>query len=88
MILNTSIKIPFDDIHESAESKTILEAEMEVLNIDVFVRSCFTLTPQQETLLSCHLLDRDVLDGESQDNCPDHTESHFEISINDFLCAN
>lgn len=76
---------PIANIHESAESKTILEAEMEVLDVDVLVWSCLTLTPQQETLLSCHFFNRDVLDGESQDDRPNHTESHFKISINDFL---
>lgn len=51
--------------------------EMEVLNVDVLVRGCLALTPQQQTLLGSHLLHGYVLDGEPQDDRPYHTQSHF-----------
>lgn len=46
------------------ESLTISPAEVEVLNIDILVRRCLPLAPEQETLLGGHLLHGDVLDGE------------------------
>jgi hypothetical protein len=61
---------------------------MEVLDIDVLVGSGFPLTPQQETLLGCHFLHGDVLDGESQDDGPNHTQSHFQVSVDDFCGGN
>jgi len=50
---------------------------MEVLNVDVLVWGCFALAPQQQTFLGSHLLHRYVLDGESQNDGPDHAQSHF-----------
>ena len=43
---------------------TISPAQVEVLDIDIFVRCCLPLTPEQETFLGSHLLHGDVLDGE------------------------
>ena len=37
------------------ESKTVLPAHVEVLDIHILIRSCFSLTPQQETFLSRRL---------------------------------
>lgn len=61
---------------------------MEVLYIDVFVRSRFALAPQQQTLFGCHFLNGNVLDGKSQDDCPNHTESHLKVSVDDFFSTN
>lgn len=52
-------------MNQGTESKTILEAKMEVLYIDILIWCSFALTPQQETFLGCHLLNRDVLNSES-----------------------
>ena len=46
---------------------------MEVLDIDILVRRCLPLAPEQETLLGGHLLNRNVLDGEpGQQGCYTH----------------
>merc|ERR1719223_595278 len=34
------------------------------------------------------LLDGNVLDGESEDDRPDHTKCHFDVSIDDFFGTN
>lgn len=60
---------------------------MEVLYVDVLVGSRLALAPQQQTLLGGHLLHGDVLNGEAQDNRPDHTQSHLQVSIDDLLGA-
>lgn len=62
-----------------------LETEMEVLYVDIFVRSSFALAPQQETLFGCHLLNGNILDGESQNDGPDHTQCHLKVAVNDFF---
>lgn len=67
---------------------THLEGQMEVLYVDVLVGCRLALAPQQQTLLGGHLLNRDVLNGETQDDGPDHTQRHFEIAIDDLLSAN
>jgi len=51
--------------------------EMEVLHIYILVRGCLTLAPQQQTFFGGHLFHGNVLDGEPQDDRPDHTQSHF-----------
>lgn len=61
---------------------------MEVLYIDIFVRGGFALAPQQQALLGGHLFDRDILNSETQDDGPDHTEGHLQIAINDFFGTN
>lgn len=53
------------------------ETEMEVLYVDILIWSSFALAPQQETFFSCHFLNRDILDGKSQNDGPDHTQCHF-----------
>lgn len=62
---------------ECTERQTVLEGQVEVLNIDILVRSGLALAPQQQTFLRGHFLHGDVLDGESQNYRPDHTQSHF-----------
>jgi hypothetical protein len=57
---------------------------MEVLHVNILVRGGFPLTPQQQTFLGSDFLHRDVLNGKSQNNSPDHTQCHFQIFINDF----
>lgn len=61
---------------------------MEVLYVDVFVRSSFALAPQQETFFGCHFLNGNILDSESQNDGPDHTQSHLQVAINNFLGSN
>lgn len=61
---------------------------MEVLYVDVLVGRRLALAPQQQTFLGGHLLDGDVLNGETQDDGPDHAQRHFEIAIDDLLSAN
>lgn len=58
---------------------------MEVLNVDVLVGRRLALAPQQETLLGCHFLDGNVLNGEAQDDRPDHAQRHLQVAVNDFL---
>lgn len=60
---------------------------MEVLDVDVLVGSGLALAPQQQTLLGGHLLDGNVLDGESQDDRPDHTQGHLQVTVDDLLGA-
>ena len=61
---------------------------VEVLYIDIFVWGCLSLAPQEETFLSWGFFDRDVLDGESENDRPNHTEGHFDVTVNDFFCTN
>lgn len=68
---------------ESAERKAVTPAEMEVLDVDVLVGRRFPLAPEQETLLGGHLLDGDVLDGEAEDDGPDHTKGHLDVAVDD-----
>ena len=66
------------------QSLTISPAQMEVLDIDILVRGSLPLAPEQQTLLGGHLLHWDVLDGEPQDDGPDHTKGHLHIAVNNF----
>ena len=58
--------------------------EVEILNVNVLVRRRLALAPQQESFLGSHFLDGNILDGKTQDDGPNHTQSHFGIAINDF----
>jgi len=57
---------------------------VEVLDVDVLVGGGLPLAPQEETLFGSHLFHGDVLDGEPQDDGPDHTQSHLQVSVHDF----
>ena len=57
---------------------------MEVLHVDVLVWRRLPLAPEKETLLGGHLLNGNVLDGEAEDDGPDHTQGHLHVAINDF----
>ena len=57
---------------------------MEVLNVDVFVRSCFSLAPKEETFLCGHFFHGNILDSEPKNDGPNHTESHFNVSVDNF----
>ena len=72
-------------VDERAEGEAVLEAGVEVLHVDVLVGRRLALTPEQETLLSGHLLHADVLDGEPQDDGPDHAQRHLQVTVHD-LC--
>lgn len=58
--------------------------EMEVLNIDVFVRGSLSLAPQQQPFFGSHFFNGNVLNGKTKDNCPDHTKCHLQVSVDDF----
>eukprot|EP01137_Pigoraptor_chileana_P027911 Opistho-2@11140 len=75
-------------VDQSAESKTILEAHVEVLDVDVLVALSLLLAPQEQTLFGRELLDSDVLDLVTQNNRPDHSERKLQVSVANFLCAN
>lgn len=57
---------------------------VEVLDIDILVRSSFALAPEQQTLFGGQLFHRDVLDGKPKDDCPDHAEGQFRCTVADF----
>ena len=61
---------------------------MEVLDIDVLIRCSFALAPKEQTFLGGHFLHGDVLNGEPEDDGPDHTKSHLDVAINDFCKEN
>lgn len=44
-------------------------------------------TMDTHTHIYIHTFNRDVLDGEAQDDGPDHTKSHLPITVNNF-CKN
>lgn len=69
---------------EGAECQAVFEGEVEVLDVDVLVGGGLPLAPEQQTFLGSHLLHGDVLDGETQDDGPDHAESHFQVTVDDF----
>jgi hypothetical protein len=41
-------------MYQGAEGQTIFEAHVKVLNVDILVRLCFALAPQQKTLFGRH----------------------------------
>jgi hypothetical protein len=51
-------------VDERAEGEAVPPAQVEVLDVHVLVGRRLPLAPQQQALLSRHLLHRDVLDGE------------------------
>ena len=57
---------------------------VEVLDIDILVRGCFALAPEQQTLFGRQFLHRDVLDGKPKDDCPDHPEGQLGRTVTDF----
>ena len=59
---------------------------VEVLDVDVLVGRRLALAPEQQALLGRHLFDRDVLDGEAQNDGPDHAQRHLGVSVHD-LCT-
>ena len=60
---------------------------MEVLDVDVLVGGGLPLAPEEEPLLGRHLLDGDVLDGEAEDDGPDHAQRHLDVAVHDLLGA-
>ena len=61
---------------------------VEVLNIDVLVRCCFSLAPQQQTFFGTGIFNANILNSKSKNNSPDHTESHFSVTITNFFGTN
>ena len=57
---------------------------VEVLDIDILVRSCLALAPKEKALLGRQLLHRDVLDGKPEDDRPDHSKRQLGRTIADF----
>jgi hypothetical protein len=72
-------------VDEGAESETILEAVLEILNIDITVALGLLLAPEEETLLGAETFLREIADGETKDDGPDHTEGKSDITIADIL---
>jgi len=72
-------------VDEGAESKTILEAVLEILNIDITIALGLLLAPEKETLLGTETFLRKIADGETKNDSPDHTESKSDITITDIL---
>ena len=60
---------------------------MEVLDVDVLVGRGLPLAPEEQALLGRHLLHGDVLDGEAQDDGPDHAQGHLDVAVDDLLGA-
>ena len=58
---------------------------MEVLYIDVLVWRSLSLAPEKETFLGGSFFNRNVLDGESENDGPDHTKGHLDVAVDDFL---
>ena len=57
---------------------------MEVLYIDIFVGRGFPLAPEEKTLFGSHLFNWNILDGEPQDDGPDHAQRHLHVAVDDF----
>lgn len=57
---------------------------MEILDVNVLVGSRLTLAPEQQALFGRHLFDRNVLNGETQNDGPNHTQRHLGVAVNDF----
>ena len=55
------------------------------MDVDVLVWRRLALAPKQEPLFGRHLLDGNVLDGETQNDGPDHTQSHLGVAVDDFF---
>jgi len=72
-------------VDESAEGKTILEAVLEVLNVDVTIALGLLLAPEEETLLGTETFLREIADSETKDDGPDHTKSKSDVTITDIL---
>jgi len=72
-------------VDEGAESKTILEAVLEVLNVDVTIALGLLLAPEEETLLGTETFLREIADSETKDDGPDHTKSKSDVTITDIL---
>ena len=75
-------------ICEEPIRRLVFLPHMEVLYINVLVWCSLTLAPEEETFLGGGFFDRDILDSESEDNSPDHTQSHFNIAVNNFFGTN
>ena len=61
---------------------------VEILNINILIRSSLPLAPQQKTFLSRSILNWNILNSKSQNNSPNHTQSHLHITITDFFGTN
>ncbi len=63
---------------------TSLLPQMEVLDVDVLVWRRLPLAPEQQALLSGHLLHRYVLDGKTKNDRPDHAQGHLDVAVDNF----
>jgi hypothetical protein len=55
--------------------------------VDITVALGLLLAPVEETLLSSKILNADILDLETKDECPHHTKDKLLVVIADFLRA-
>jgi len=78
-------KIRAVSVDESTEGKTILEAVLEILNIDITIALGLLLAPEEETLLGAKTFFRKIADSETKDDSPDHTKSKSDVTITDIL---
>lgn len=74
---------PSLDSHHNSQFRVSVP-QVEVLNVDVLVGRRLALAPQQQALLGRHFLNGNVLDGEAQNDGPDHAEGHFCVAVHDF----
>jgi hypothetical protein len=85
-----------DEIKIPAENNSFKEycalrrgsPDVEVLNVDIFVWSGFSLAPEEQTFLGSHLFYGDVLNGETEDDGPDHAQGHLDVAVDDFWKKN
>jgi len=75
-------------VDQSAESKTVLERDSEVLDIDVVVWLGLSSAPQEETFLGGETFFAETGDGETKNDGPDETESHLQVTVGDFFGSN
>src|ERR1700739_34834 len=75
-------------MNERTESKSILPTHVEVLHVDILVRSRLPLAPEEESFFGSHFLHRDVLNGKSKDNGPNESKGHLGVTINNFFRTN
>jgi hypothetical protein len=75
-------------VDQSTESKTVLERDSEVLDIDVVVWLGLSSAPQEETFLGGKTFLAETGDSETKNDGPDETEGHLQVTVDDFFGSN
>jgi hypothetical protein len=73
---------------QSAEGKTILETDSEVLDIYIVIRLSLSAAPQEQTFLGRKTFLGEASDGESENDGPNKTEGQLDVSVNNVLSSN